>query len=240
MTTAGRPAAARGKPYEVAVARTPAGPPEDPHAGNRRARRLGSGPAIRQAAADLFLAQGYQGTSMEEIAAAARVSKQTIYTHFADKEALFADLVLGNVDRVDAFVASLAQAGPATEDVAARLRQVARAYLAIVIRPEVLQLRRLVIAEAGRFPELARTYYERVPQRVYDALAALFGQIGEQGRLRVADPTVAAQHFAWLLLGRPLDRAMFYGPDEVPAEAELARLADAAVAVFLAAYGPRL
>lgn len=217
--------------------RSPARSSENRQAAPRRARRLGSGPAIRAAAARLFLEQGYQSTSMEEIAAAARVSKQTIYTHFADKEALFADLVLGNVDRVDAFVADLAQAGQGTGDVAALLRQVARAYLRIVIRSEVLQLRRLVIAEAGRFPDLARTYHERVPQQVYDALATLFAELTEQHRLRAADPTVAAHHFAWLLLGRPLDRAMFYGPEDVPTEAELEQTADAAVAVFLAAYG---
>lgn len=206
---------------------------------SRRAPRLGSGPAIRQAAARLFLAHGYQGTSMEEIAATAKVSKQTIYTHFADKEALFADLVLGNVGRVDAFVADLARADPDADEVEGCLQEIARAYLGIVIRPEVLQLRRLVIAEAGRFPELARTYYERVPQRVYDALTSLFARLAGDDRLRVADPALAAQHFAWLLLGPPLDRAMFYGPDDVPGEAELAHQAEAAVAVFLAARGPR-
>jgi TetR/AcrR family transcriptional repressor of mexJK operon len=58
-----------------------------------------------------------------------------------------------------------------------------------------------------------------------------------RGQLRLADPAAAAHHFAWLLLGRTLDRAMFYGPGEIPDSAELERLADAAVAVFLAAYG---
>ena len=174
---------------------------------------------------------------MEEIATAAHVSKQTIYTHFADKEALFADLVLGNVDRVDAFLADLTRADWESEDVSHGLRRIARQYLRFVIRPEVLRLRRLVIAEAGRFPELARTYFDRVPARVYEALESLLVRLGSQGKLQVSDPRAAAHHFVWLLLGEPLDRAMFYGPDETPSAADLERMADAAVDVFLAAYG---
>ncbi|HEX6507402.1 MAG TPA: TetR/AcrR family transcriptional regulator [Chloroflexota bacterium] len=204
----------------------------------RRARRLQSGNVIREAAAALFLEKGYQGTSMDDIAAAARISKQTIYTHFADKETLFADLVLGNVDRVDAFVAGISQTVLEADDVGAGLRRLARQYLRVIVRPEVLQLRRLVIGESGRFPELAKTYYERVPQRVYTALATLLQELTDADRLRVADPVLAAHHFAWLVIGMPMDRGMFYGPDETLTDAELDRIADAAVQAFMAAYGP--
>jgi TetR/AcrR family transcriptional regulator, mexJK operon transcriptional repressor len=205
----------------------------------RRAPRLASGGAIREAAARLFLEKGYQATSMDDVAAAARISKQTIYTHFSSKEELFADLVLGNAGRVEDF----AQAIPATFNQAADLddglRKLARLYAGFVIRPEVLQLRRLVVGEAGRFPELARTYYEQVPERVYKSLASLFGELAVEGRLRVDDPLLAAHHFAWLILGMPLDRAMFM-PTEKPARKEaLDQQADAAVSVFLAAYAPR-
>jgi TetR/AcrR family transcriptional regulator, mexJK operon transcriptional repressor len=67
----------------------------------------------------------------------------------------------------------------------------------------------LVLGELGRFPDLARTYYERVPGRVIAALAALFAELADQGRLRLEDPAVAAEHFAWLTLGDQLDRGMF-------------------------------
>src|SRR5690242_20479659 len=82
----------------------------------RRAGRLASGGAIREAAAALFLENGYQGTSMDDIAAAAQVSKQTIYTHFLSKEALFADLVLGNAERVEEFVATVPRTVAAAGD----------------------------------------------------------------------------------------------------------------------------
>jgi TetR/AcrR family transcriptional repressor of mexJK operon len=58
----------------------------------------------------------------------------------------------------------------------------------------------------------------------------------DQGRLRLQDPALAAQHFAWLTLGDPLDRGMFYPIQETMREADLDRMADAATLVFLAAY----
>jgi TetR/AcrR family transcriptional repressor of mexJK operon len=200
----------------------------------RRAGRLVSGGAIKEAATGLFLEKGYQATSMDEIAAAAQVSKQTIYTHFANKEALFADLVLGNAARVDDFVAEIAAAADSA-DVASALRKVARRYIHFVIRPEVLRLRRLVIGEAARFPELAREYYERVPGRVYEALADLLAAFAAGGKLNVGDTRLAAHHLAWLILGMPLDAAMF-GVNARASENELDRMAAEAVRVFLAAY----
>jgi TetR/AcrR family transcriptional repressor of mexJK operon len=203
-----------------------------------RAPRLASGGAIREAATRLFLEKGYQGTSMDEIAAAAQVSKQTIYTHFASKEELFADLVLGNAEPVEEFVGmmsrTLAETGGTLED---GLKTVARTYLRIVVSPDVLRLRRLVLTEASRFPDLARTYYERVPGRVLQELQRVFGRLGAEGRLRIDDASLAADHFAWLVLGLPLDRGMFYAAEDATRGVDLDRIADSAVRVFMSAYG---
>jgi TetR/AcrR family transcriptional repressor of mexJK operon len=201
----------------------------------RRAGRLASGAAIREAAAGLFLEKGYLGTSMDDVAAAARVSKQTIYTHFANKEELFADLVLANAGRVEEFIAALTQTLQDPDDLERGLLAAARMYARFVIRPEVLRLRRLIIGEAARFPELARTYYERVPGRVYSALAGVFAELTREGRLRTPDPMLAAHHFAWLTLGMPLDQGLFV-PETLPSEADLDRAADEAVWVFLSGY----
>lgn len=202
----------------------------------RRAGRMASGAAIRQAATALFLERGYQGTSMDDIAAAAHVSKQTIYTHFSDKESLLASLVLANSDRVEGFLGTMVSVVHDAANVDDGLRELARRYLHFVIRPEVLRMRRLVLAEAGRFPELARTYYEQVPQRVYATLAGIFTELAQQGSLDLDDADRAAQHFAWLVLGAPLDRGMFC---DLADSASMAtdEAADAAVRVFLARYG---
>lgn len=195
----------------------------------RRAGRLASSGPIREAAAALFLEKGYQSTSMDDIAAAAQVSKQTIYTHFASKQELFEDLVLGNADRVETFLAGV-EVG---DDIEAGLTRLARDYVRFVSRPDVIRLRRLVIAEAGRFPDLARAYYERVPARVTAAFSALFKKLNTEGRLHAEDADTAAQHFVWLALGVPLDRGMFIS---APSNDDLERIADSAVRVFLAAY----
>jgi TetR/AcrR family transcriptional regulator, mexJK operon transcriptional repressor len=203
-----------------------------------RAPRLASGGAIREAAAAVFLEKGYQGTSMDEIAAKAGVSKQTIYTHFPNKELLFEELVLMNAGRVEEFAAELQRTYAAAPNVETGLRDVARLYARFVIRPQVLRLRRLVIGESGRFPELARRYYAAVPERVYAGLADLFSGLSREGLLRIEDAPLAAHQFAWLALGLPLDQAMF-DERKLPTPAELDRIADAAAAVFVAAYGSR-
>src|SRR5689334_24207758 len=94
----------------------------------RRPGRLASSGPIREAAATLFLERGYQGTSMDDVAAAAQVSKQTIYTHFANKQQLFADLVLGNADRVEGFISRLSVGADLEED----LTRIAREYVRFV------------------------------------------------------------------------------------------------------------
>jgi TetR/AcrR family transcriptional repressor of mexJK operon len=205
----------------------------------RRAGRMASAGVIREAATTLFLRSGYLGTSMEEIATLAGVSKQTVYTHFADKERLFTDLIEGATDRVDDFLQYVTAVLPETDDLEADLRQVARRYLAQVLHPDLLRLRRLVIGEAGRFPELARTYYERAPGRTLAGLTSCVQRLAERGVLRADDPALAAGSFAYLVLGRLLDRAMFCGVDAELSPADQERQADEAARAFLAAYRAR-
>lgn len=202
----------------------------------RRAARLASAPVILQAAATEFLRNGYLGTSIDDIAALARVSKQTVYTHFADKQQLFAELIRGNISRADTFIESATAGLGETNDLDRDLRTFARQQLRAVVQPEAVQLRRLVIGEAGRFPELAAEYYERVPQRVIAALAMQLQCLAQRGLLHVSDASLAANHLAWLILGEPLDAAIFRGDSSNHAPTDLDRLADAAVDVFLAAY----
>jgi hypothetical protein len=100
-----------------------------------------------------------------------------------------------------------------------------------------MQLRRLVIGEVTRFPELARVLYERGPARAMKMLAAVFEGLAKRGLLAVDDPATAAEHFNWLIMSAPLNQAMLLGDDAIPSQAELRRNAEAGVRVFLAAYG---
>ena len=191
---------------------------------------------IVEAAAAAFLRNGYLGTSMDEIAALAGVSKQTVYKQFADKERLFKEIVLDAIDRVGEPFFGGIDALEDTEDLEADLRKLAGQLMSVVRDPRLLQLRRLVIGEAGRFPELGRTYYERGPGRSADTLASQFRALAARGLLRVDDPTLAAQHFNWLVLSIPINQAMFSVDVDFPPD-ELDRYADQAVRIFLAAYG---
>jgi TetR/AcrR family transcriptional regulator, mexJK operon transcriptional repressor len=191
--------------------------------------------AIMEAATTLFLRKGYQGTSMDDIAALAAVSKQTVYKNFADKERLFSDITLGITATAEDFATTITTMLEDTDDLERDLGELARRHIASVMQPQVLRLRRLVIGEAGRFPELARTYYQRAPGRVLVTLAGCMERLADRGLLRLDDPMLAANHFAFLVLS-PMDAAMFSGVDDQPDAAELDRIADAAVRVFLSAY----
>jgi AcrR family transcriptional regulator len=195
--------------------------------------------AIVEAATTTFLQKGYLGTSMDEIAALAGVSKQTVYKHFADKERLFSEVVTSTVneasDPVHAEVLDLRDTG----DLAADLRDLARRQLALVMKPKLMQLRRLVIAESLRFPELGRTFYEQGPGRTIATLAATLERLDARGLLAVDDPNLAAAQFNWLLMSAPLNQAMLLGRDRGLTKRELERHADDAVRTFLAAFGMR-
>jgi len=193
--------------------------------------------AILDAATEVFLRSGYLGTNMDEIAALSSVSKGAFYANFSSKEALFVEIVGGMTtgagDVVHNDVAQLAEG----ENLAAYLVEYALRQLTVVLTPRIMQLRRLVIGEVTRFPELARVLYERGPARAMNMLAAVFVGLAERGLLEIDDPAVAAEHFNWLIMSAPLNRAMLLGDDAIPSPAELRRNAEAGVRVFLAAYG---
>ena len=195
--------------------------------------------AILDAATTVFLSNGYLGTSMDEIAALARVSKQTVYKHFADKEHLFSEIVSAEVDEIAnpnaEEVLKLADTGALERD----LRRFARRQLRAVMQPRLLQLRRVVIGESRRFPQLGRLLYERGPGRTIDALATMFERLASRGVLELDDPGLAAAHFNWLVMSIPLNQAMLLGEDEPATAAELNRYADAGVRAFLAAHHKR-
>ena len=209
-------------------------PPSTPEPRSARKRR-----AILEAATTLFLRNGYLGTSMDEIAALASVSKQTVYKQFADKERLFSEIVISTVNEASDPVYNEVLGLKDSGDLEADLRDLARRQLALVMQPRILQLRRLVIGEAGRFPELGRAFYERGPGRTIAALATTFEGLAGRGLLQLDDPLLAAEHFNWLILSTPLNQAMLSGNNEPPAPADLDRYADTGVRAFLAAYGRR-
>lgn len=195
--------------------------------------------AIMAAATSLFLSRGYDGTSMDDVAGLAEVSKPTVYKHFADKQGLFYAIVLATTDQMNDMVFLGDDSGADADRLRENLTLFARRFLGALMQPEVLRLRRLVIANAERFPEMGRTWYERGFGRALDSLAAELQRLSEAGLLEVEDAHLAANHFVGLLLWIPLNQVMFTGEMESTSEAKLNGYATAAVQAFLRAYGPR-
>jgi TetR/AcrR family transcriptional repressor of mexJK operon len=192
--------------------------------------------AILKATKELYLAKGYAGTSTDEVAAMAAVSKQTLYRHFADKDELIDAVITGVIAAAEAQGADEFDALAGSTKLERDLKTFARQHIRDVIQPEIMQMRRRIIAEVDRAPKLARAWYDAAPRRGHQKLKACFEKLRARGLLQMDDPALAAEHFNWLVLSIPLNRAMF---DAAAASDTKMHdtYADAAVRVFLAAYG---
>ena len=191
---------------------------------------------IIDAAMEVFLRDGYVGAKTDEIASEAGASKQTIYKHFGRKENLFEQIVLDRLGGIDEIFQAAIGELAVTDDIEATLTAVARKFVHTITQPSQLRVRRLVIAEAGRFPHLGHAYFEAGPGRVHAALASAFGQLTDRGLLQTDEPVLAANHFTWLVVSIPVNKVMFCGDDTRFTQAELDHYADTAVRVFTAAY----
>ena len=194
---------------------------------------------ILSAASTLFLKDGFSGTSMDEVALAAAVSKQTVYAHFRAKEALFVAVVRNMTEQAGDRVQKEVADPPTDRDVEDFLLEFAISQLTIVMTPQLMQLRRLVIAEAGRFPELGRALHEQGPGRSIRRLTRAFAGYAEAGKLIVAEPEAAAAFFNWLVMGAPVNDAMLLGDGSILDRPAIRAHAEEAVRIFLSAYAAR-
>lgn len=193
--------------------------------------------AVVDAARTLFLRQGYAGTTMEEIAALAGLTKRTLYNNYAGKEALFTQIVTQVIAYAEEFTRGLREeltVGITDTNLRAALDDLGRRLALGIVRPEVVALRRLLIGEAREFPALAAEYFDRAPGRVLETLASGFEHLGQVGVLRVADARRAAAQFAYLVAGEPLDRAVLVGT--IPPREHVIACAREGVETFLARY----
>ena len=189
------------------------------------------------AATEVFLEKGYDCTSMDEVTAKAAISKPTLYKYFFDKERLFAEIVRDSSGEIDDLVRLAAECMAGKRSVESGLIVLARRVISTLTQPRRLRLRRLVVANAERFPDVGRDWYEQGFERVLATLAISLQSLADRKLLRVNDPLLAANHFIGMLLWVPIDRAMFTGDSNSSPE-ELERYAVAAVRAFLAGYGP--
>jgi TetR/AcrR family transcriptional repressor of mexJK operon len=192
---------------------------------------------ILDAAAELFIAQGYGAVSMDVIARAAGVSKATLYAHFTSKDLLFATII-GDACRANVMgqrLSSLAH-GATVTDVGAALTALGLGVLRFLLEEQSLAIFRVVLAEGVRFPELGRAFHESGPAQFRRSFGPWLGEQVMAGRLRAADPDIAADQFIGLLRTGLHLRATL-GLPPAPTEAEIVATVAAAVDTFMRAFG---
>ncbi len=153
--------------------------------------------AILEAAAELFLSQGLQGTSMDAVALKAGVSKQTVYSHFSSKEDLFRVVIYTKVESYGFAEASL----PAEMSLKEAVWAIGHRFLDLILDAEVAAMFRVVIGESVSYRKIAELFYASGPDTAITVVARLLGRYMEQGRLKRDDPRYAASLYLNMLRG---------------------------------------
>lgn len=207
-------------------------------AGTATSSRLSAGKriAILAAAEPVFLRGGYVGTNVDEIAAAAGVSKPTVYRHFGSKEGLFVALVTEMTTRAGDGLHDDLPVPTTREELRAVLTAWATRQLKIVLTPRLMQVRRLVIGEVPRFPDLARALYEAGPRRAITTITGVLRDADARGLALVPDPEESASLYNWLVMGGPVNEAMLLGDDALGSPEAHARHAARCAEVLLAGH----
>ena len=187
---------------------------------------------ILDAAQALFLAQGFEATTLDQIAAGAGATKRTLYVKIGDKAELFAHAVRRMLDLRREKLNDVAGAGSPAE----RLVRFGDNLLAIALDPDVLRLYRLLVAEAPRFPALATLMEEQMTHGARARLATLLRDEVRRKRLTLHDPELAAELLLNMIVWSP-QRAVLFGVGPWSA-ARRARWVRAAVRLFLEGCQP--
>lgn len=202
--------------------------------GPGRPKDLEKRAAILAAAKRLFPRSGFEGTSMDAIAAEAGVSKLTVYSHYTDKETLFVAAIRECCEeQMPESLFSVDIKGP----VRRQLEAIARAFFALITQPESIALHRLLTAGNGTSAKLAQLFWDSGPRLVHESFENFLRKEVEAGQLDIVDVPRAASQFFALLKGELHARLMCGCSLSITAEEVDAHL-QATVEFFLRAYTP--
>ncbi len=222
-----KPAAGRGEviaPGPASDAPKPAGP--------GRPKDLGKRAAILEAAKQMFTQGGFDGASMDQIAAAAGVSKLTVYSHYGDKEALFVAVVKSHCEQQ--LPSSLFEPMPQVP-LRERLLTIARAFYTMISSPAAVAGHRMLCTPQLCGTALPQLFWEAGPKRVQSDFSTLLQRRVAAGELNIPDVPRAASQFFTLLKGEPHAQLVF-GCGDPTAVVDIDAHIDATVDLFLGAY----
>lgn len=188
---------------------------------------------VLEGARQVFLVDGFEGASVDDIARVAGVSKATLYSYFPDKRLLFMEVARLECIRQGEESIKEINTGAEPQEV---LRNAARHMLGFILSDFGQRVFRICVAEADRFPDLGRQFYESGPMMVRSRMKQYLADAVARGELVIDDLDLAADQFAELCKADLFPRWVF-NIDASFTEAEIDRVIDGAVATFMARYG---
>ena len=195
----------------------------------RRGRKFDQ---VLAGARDIFLRDGFEGASVDDIARAAGVSKATLYSYFPDKRLLFLEVAKAECARAaDEAEALIGEDVP----VAQALHLAGERIVAFAQSDFGQRMFRMCVAESDRFPALGTAFYESGPELVRARLVRFLAKSAARGEVRIDDLDLAADQFAQLCKADLHDKAIFGIAEAAPRD--VARVVQGAVEMFMARYG---
>ncbi|AGI25401.1 TetR/AcrR family transcriptional regulator [Pseudomonas sp. MT3] len=184
---------------------------------------------ILAAATEMFLEEGYAGVSVDAIIARIGGSKRTLYAYFGDKDGLFAAIIARLCEEIVNPLRSMDLAHKPLPDA---LREIAGTFFDVVLSPRTIAIHRLIVAEAPRAPEAARSFFEAAPGAAYGCLTEYFRWADAAGLVSPGDAQTRAVLFLDALTGDFQLRCLL-GLMETPSRTERQHRLDEAIAIFL-------
>lgn len=190
---------------------------------------------VLQGAREIFMRDGFEGASVDDIARAAGVSKATLYSYFSDKRQLFQEVVQSECERMSNNIVSQIDESVPLRDA---LKMAAFGLGKFIVSDVAQRMFRICLAERDRFPELGQAYYAAGPGNGHEQLVMHLTEAVACGDLVIEDVDMAAYQFSELCKTRHFQKACF-GVQTEFSDAEIEEVAEATVNLFLAMYGPK-
>ena len=152
-------------------------------------------------ATEMFLEMGYEKASMNNLVKRSGSSKSTIYKHFRSRQALFIAVL---DERLRDHLTPIENLDLTTLSIEEGLKLIGRTSIKVITSKDNINLCRIIYAEAERIPYVGKTYYEHGPRRGFAGVAKYLYTMVERGRIRCADPSMAAEYFWGMILYRPM------------------------------------